>query len=488
MAIYGNAIATAAGPEITLWDLSTCTPRARIEVNGHWSVTCLTLRRGTIIAGDNSGFLRFSRVYKLCCGGLQLHEMRAHGERVTAVDVLTLKESEFFATAPSRGFHTPPRTNPGGAGGGGGGGAWGGAWGGEVAGVGVPQHGEFAGDLGFEWGEGWVRSERGGASLLHREGGAGVVEGWWDGEGEGEGEGEGKGKGQAGAGASGAVAGRATSSGGSGDHGGSGDRGGSGDPGDSGGSGVYRAHGVGSGASGGGDGSWIGGGGLERKGLGWEQSQGRGGKVEKKGRGRGEDVQGRRRGAGVGKGEGEGTGVAAAHVLFTGSDDCSAKAWDLRSGRFLVSYDGHTKTVTCLQAAVMKGYGSVLVTGSADSNVLVWQLSTGRCVEGLRAQQADRSFQVDGYRSRVNCLQAYGNTVVVGLDRRVMVWSLTSGERPALRFTYCYHQRPVRQLQVVGPWLFTCSGDYMIRVWDIRDGSCIREVEVSRFTLHPQTN
>lgn len=39
-------------------------------------------------------------------------------------------------------------------------------------------------------------------------------------------------------------------------------------------------------------------------------------------------------------------------VLFTGSDDGTAKAWDAESGQFLCIYAGHTRGVICLQATL----------------------------------------------------------------------------------------------------------------------------------------
>lgn len=49
-----------------------------------------------------------------------------------------------------------------------------------------------------------------------------------------------------------------------------------------------------------------------------------------------------------GKLEGE---DAEGALLFTGSDDGTAKAWDAASGRLVRVYAGHTRGVTCLQAA-----------------------------------------------------------------------------------------------------------------------------------------
>lgn len=77
-------------------------------------------------------------------------------------------------------------------------------------------------------------------------------------------------------------------------------------------------------------------------------------------------------------------------------------------------------------------------------------------------------------------LQAYRNSIVVGEDRHVSVWSLSKGQSPCLaRASFCEHQRPIRRLELMGRWIVTCSGDYVIRLWDSRTGVCIRELGVS---------
>ena len=77
--------------------------------------------------------------------------------------------------------------------------------------------------------------------------------------------------------------------------------------------------------------------------------------------------------------------------------------------------------------------------------------------------------------------QAYRNSIVVGEDRHVSVWSLCKGQRPRLeRACFCEHQRPIRRLELTGRWIVTCSGDYVIRLWDSKTGACIRDLGVSK--------
>ncbi|CAM9818720.1 unnamed protein product [Scytosiphon promiscuus] len=180
-------------------------------------------------------------------------------------------------------------------------------------------------------------------------------------------------------------------------------------------------------------------------------------------------------GGSYGGGEREGEG-AGGGLLFTGSDDGTAKAWDAASGRLVRVYAGHTRGVTCLQATHTESYGPVLVTGGGDSAVIIWGLATGRCLEKLETE-AGLVFNPGGVGPRVGCLQAYNDCIVVGEDRHVSVWSLREGQRPQLtRASFCEHQRPIRRLDVVGRWIVTCAGDYVIRLWDSKTGVCVREL------------
>lgn len=83
------------------------------------------------------------------------------------------------------------------------------------------------------------------------------------------------------------------------------------------------------------------------------------------------------------------------------------------------------------------------------------------------------------FTSLLLALQALGDTIVVGQDRHVAVWTLAKGQAAKLKQrSFCEHQRPVRRVEVVGRWIITCSGDYVMRLWDSRTGLCVRELEV----------
>ncbi|CAM9376347.1 unnamed protein product, partial [Ectocarpus sp. 13 AM-2016] len=485
MAIDGAVIATAAGPEITVWDMEGASaPRARFKVSGHGSVTCLLLRSGTLLAGDNSGYLRSYDV-SVPGGGRPLHEIRTHAGRVTAIDAFTLPVGS-TATADS-----PLAELPGGGSGGcyGGGAAAGGSG---VRGGGGGQQGRW--DQGHGLGEGWQQEEsesgEGAQPLLsqrHLYGNSGASSSPPPPHASRGAAGEGAGSRQHGnRGGTGALGESPASAAGLGaelnrlPRRGSPHGGGTGEPlsrlgkrqGYAGRGQAYEPAGT---AVGGGTRVRGRGRGIDRAGWAFDDGNNHGAPNVWS-----EEEGGEENGPFVGRRPDDGKDGAGGEqrevLLFTASDDGTAKAWDARSGRFVGLYGGHSRGVTCLQATLTESYGPVLVTGGADSAVIVWELTTGRCLEKLETG-AGLVINPGGPGPRVGCLQAYRDTIVVGEDRHVSVWSLRKGQRPRLaRARFCEHQRPIRRLDMVGPWIVTCSGDYVIRLWDSRTGLCVREL------------
>eukprot|EP00903_Cladosiphon_okamuranus_P020520 g18837.t1 len=530
MAINGGVIATAAGPEITVWDLDGAAPRARFNVSGHGSVTCLLLRHSTLLAGDNSGYLRSYDVRT--AGGRPLHEIRTHTDRVTAMDAFTVLPdgSTGDACSSSGAAQSAGTRSPGGGGA-------------------VGQHQRRC-DQGHGWGEGWPEGNQeerrdapsaaaaalaAAAPPTPSQPGSSNSSSNSSSSGGGGGGGGGGGASPSpyvaspsGAGGAAAAAGGGTGRGGGRGHGsvqqgyassrshgaGFGFGGGSG-----GGSGLdglgeplsrlgkrqgYAGRGQGdepwdvasasaSAAAGtlmqqqqqqqprGGEiggGRWGWGGGGSGAAIGWDEEDQKeedeccGGEGQRPWSVAGNRERARANGIGGGGGGRGGNQT----LLITGSDDGTAKAWDAKSGRFVHVYAGHTRGVTCLQAAFTESYGPVLVTGGGDSAVIIWELPTGRCLEKLETG-AGLVTNPGGAGPRVGCLQAYRNSIVVGEDRHVSVWSLRKGQRPRLaRASFCEHQRPIRRLELTGRWIVTCSGDYVIRLWDSKTGVCIREL------------
>jgi WD40 repeat protein len=62
-------------------------------------------------------------------------------------------------------------------------------------------------------------------------------------------------------------------------------------------------------------------------------------------------------------------------TIATGADDGSAAIWNLRSGRLVETFEGHTAS---LRGAVFSPDGRALYTASSDGSVIAWDVSGGR--------------------------------------------------------------------------------------------------------------
>ncbi|CAM6003121.1 unnamed protein product [Sphagnum balticum] len=121
--------------------------------------------------------------------------------------------------------------------------------------------------------------------------------------------------------------------------------------------------------------------------------------------------------------------------VITGSDDKTARVWNVATGKCVNVLNGHTDDVYC--AAV---HGTTLVTGSADGTVRMWDMQTGECTHTFSE-----------HTSSVECVAFDGTTIVSGSgDETVRIW-----------------HAPYNTAELV-----TGSRDKTVRVWDVRTGEC----------------
>ncbi|CAG5867069.1 unnamed protein product, partial [Menidia menidia] len=99
-------------------------------------------------------------------------------------------------------------------------------------------------------------------------------------------------------------------------------------------------------------------------------------------------------------------------LLCTGSDDLSAKLWDVRTGQCIYGIQTHT-------CAAVKFDEQKLVTGSFDNTIACWEWSTGAKIQHFRGHTG-AVFSVD-YNDDLDVL------VSGSADFSVKVWSLSVG-------------------------------------------------------------
>ncbi len=148
--------------------------------------------------------------------------------------------------------------------------------------------------------------------------------------------------------------------------------------------------------------------------------------------------------------------------LATGSDDKSAKIWDLDSGKALTTLEGHTSAVW---SVAFSPDGKRLATGSLDKSAKIWDLDSGKALttlEGHTKSVQSVAFSPDGKRL------ATGSA-----DNSAKIWDLDSGK--ALT-TLEGHTNSVTSVAFSpdGKRLATGSADNSAKIWILQPDTLIQ--------------
>lgn len=104
--------------------------------------------------------------------------------------------------------------------------------------------------------------------------------------------------------------------------------------------------------------------------------------------------------------------------LFAGSLDRTAKLWDLKTSKMLVSFTGHIDYINSVVTAnsSKRGY-----TGSSDRTVKEWDFDTKKLIKTFSSNSAVWS----------TCISGNDNYLFSGhADGSIKVWSANSNEKP----------------------------------------------------------
>ncbi|CAJ0923287.1 unnamed protein product, partial [Mesorhabditis belari] len=151
-------------------------------------------------------------------------------------------------------------------------------------------------------------------------------------------------------------------------------------------------------------------------------------------------------------------------TLVSGSYDLTLRVWDIVDGKCLHILTGHLGEVCCVQFD-----GIRVVSGADDCNVKVWNVQTEECLHTLT-----------GHTNRVDSLlfEPERDLVVSGDRETIRVWDVRSATCIAILDSI--QDQFFSDMQLRGNILVSYYGDWIFRVWDIRNGGpCIHRLQGS---------
>jgi len=148
-------------------------------------------------------------------------------------------------------------------------------------------------------------------------------------------------------------------------------------------------------------------------------------------------------------------------LVVTGSDDRSARIWEVESGELLQTLDGHDDTVVC---AAFSPDGRRLLTAGYGKAVRLWDLTTGQTLQEFKEPRVVRWL---GF-------SPHGQTFLTATDgRNARLWDAATSKQ------ICRLAVPADVHAAIfspdGQSVITATADAMFRLWDVKTGQQRRE-------------
>jgi TRAP-type C4-dicarboxylate transport system substrate-binding protein len=149
--------------------------------------------------------------------------------------------------------------------------------------------------------------------------------------------------------------------------------------------------------------------------------------------------------------------------LATGSNDRTARLWDLATGETIRLFSGHTGEV---YEVVFSPDGKYLLTGSEDRTARLWDVASGETVQVFSGHTA--GVEVGGFSPDGKYIVTAG-----GPDQTARLWDVASGQ--TMHVLSGHTDLVIRAAYSPdGKYVLTSSVDRTARLWDAATGSEVR--------------
>lgn len=150
--------------------------------------------------------------------------------------------------------------------------------------------------------------------------------------------------------------------------------------------------------------------------------------------------------------------------MYTCSEDCTVKCWDLTTNKAIRNYHGHMSGVYCL---AIHPNQNIIATGGRDSAVRLWDIRTRRQIHAMTGHK-DTVFSI--------IMQEDEPQIVSGsADKTVRIWDISTGKKMK---TITNHKKTIRSM-LFHPkeYTFVTAAADNVKLWKCPESMFLRNFD-----------
>ena len=155
--------------------------------------------------------------------------------------------------------------------------------------------------------------------------------------------------------------------------------------------------------------------------------------------------------------------------MYTCSEDCTVKCWDLTTNKAIRNYHGHLSGVYCLAVHPNQ---NIIASGGRDAAVRLWDVRTRRQIHSLSGHK-DTVFSI--------IMQDDEPQIVSGsADRTIRVWDIASGMKVR---GITNHKKTIRSLLFhPNEYTFASAGADNVKLWKCPQADFLRNFDKNLYS------